>query len=370
MHPSQPTAPTGPFALRRLGVLMRPEPGLAQEEWGVLNPGAARGPDGTLHLFPRLVAAGNRSAIGRAVVVHDASGDPVSVRRLGLALSPQEEWERSGDRLAGVEDPRVTRLAEAGLWVMTYTALGPFGPRAALAVSTDLESWRRLGPVSFRYEPELGADFNLYPNKDLAFFPEPVTAPDGSRCFAMLHRPFYDLWSVVPQAPTVLPRGITDDRPSIWVSYVPVEEVLADPRCLARLGQHRVVAHPLHDWERTKIGAGPAPLRVPEGWLLVHHGVTGPKSYDWPQPGVCYRAGAMLLDARDVTRVLWRSPVPLLEPEEPEETEGIVPRVVFPTALDERPDGEVDVFYGMADDKIGVARLSRTTAPLPTEVRP
>ena len=28
-------------------------------------------------------------------------------------------------------------------------------------------------------------------------------------------------------------------------------------------------------YEQLKIGAGPPPIRVDEGWLLIHHGVTG-----------------------------------------------------------------------------------------------
>ena len=47
------------FKLRRLGLIMEPEPGNPQEVEGVLNPAAARGPDGKLYLFPRLVAKGN-----------------------------------------------------------------------------------------------------------------------------------------------------------------------------------------------------------------------------------------------------------------------------------------------------------------------
>jgi predicted GH43/DUF377 family glycosyl hydrolase len=35
-----------------------------------------------------------------------------------------------------------------------------------------------------------------------------------------------------------------------------------------------------------------------------------------------------------------------------------VPNVVFPTAI-ERIEGSMFVFYGMADSKIGVARLDR-----------
>ena len=52
------------FKLQRLGMVMEPEPGNAQEVEGVRNPAAVRGPDGELYLFPRLVARGNYSRIG------------------------------------------------------------------------------------------------------------------------------------------------------------------------------------------------------------------------------------------------------------------------------------------------------------------
>ena len=54
------------FQLRRLGIVMEPEAGNPNEVEGVLNPAAARGPDGELYLFPRLVAKGNYSRIGIA----------------------------------------------------------------------------------------------------------------------------------------------------------------------------------------------------------------------------------------------------------------------------------------------------------------
>ena len=47
------------FQVKRLGLMMEAEPGNSQEVGGVLNPAAARGPDGKLYLFPRLVAEGN-----------------------------------------------------------------------------------------------------------------------------------------------------------------------------------------------------------------------------------------------------------------------------------------------------------------------
>ena len=65
--------------LQRLGLIMEPEPGNPQEIEGVLNPAAARGPDGKLYLFPRLVAKGNYSRIGIARVLFNDDGDPTGV---------------------------------------------------------------------------------------------------------------------------------------------------------------------------------------------------------------------------------------------------------------------------------------------------
>jgi len=98
---------------------------------------------------------------------------------------------------------------------------------------------------------------------------------------------------------------------------------------------------------------------------VIHHGVAGqlaPGRVEH-QPAVRYTAGALLLDPEDVTRVLARSAEPLLEPEEPGEREGVVPNVVFPTAIDPRGDGEADVYYGMADARIGAFRRSMGRVP-------
>ena len=58
-----------PFQLQRPGLVMEPEPGNPMEVEGVLNPASARGRDGQLYLFPRLVARGNYSRIGIARVL-------------------------------------------------------------------------------------------------------------------------------------------------------------------------------------------------------------------------------------------------------------------------------------------------------------
>jgi predicted GH43/DUF377 family glycosyl hydrolase len=300
------------YRLERLGVVMEPDPDDPREAWGVLNPAAARGPDGELYLFPRLVAEGNYSRIGRARVLFE-DRLPVGVARLGLALEPEKPWEEKG-----VEDPRITYLPELGRYVMAYTAYGRLGPRVALAVSSDLEQWERLGLVRF------GDELDSCDNKDAAFFPEA-----GGRGFAFLHRP------------------ANEERPGIWLSFA------EDPEQLGRVTGHRKIAGPEQPWEELKIGAGPPPVRTEDGWLLLYHGVSGeidPRTD--LQQNVRYCAGAMVLDAERVWEVVARTRDPLLEPATGEERSGIVPNVVFPTGID-----RADVYYGMADSRIGVARL-------------
>src|SRR6202158_656177 len=133
------------FTLQRLGMLMEPEPGNIQEVEGVLNPAAARGRDGELYIFPRLVARGNYSRIGIARVRFNEDGDPSGVDRLGIALEPEADYERRPDGSGGCEDPRITFIEPLQRFVMTYTAYSSRGPRIALAISDDLLHWERMG---------------------------------------------------------------------------------------------------------------------------------------------------------------------------------------------------------------------------------
>jgi len=131
---------------------------------------------------------------------------------------------------------------------------------------------------------------------------------------------------------------------------------------LRRQRSHRCVAVGEFAFERAKIGGGPPPIRVPEGWLLIHHGVDGDVSagFDPSVPSsAVYRAGALMLDVNDPSQVIDRSAEPLLEPSTADELFGAVANVVFPTAIAAIEDRQF-VFYGMADAKIGVAELERT----------
>ena len=135
-----------------------------------------------------------------------------------------------------------------------------------------------------------------------------------------------------------------------------------DERHLGEFVAHHRLACPEAEWERLKIGGGAPPIMCRHGWLLIYHGV-----HDIPEPGptgrkMCYSAGAMVLSKEQPDRTIYRSPEPVLVPAGPLECHGTVDNVVFPTGIDRRDDlGEhdrFDVYYGMADDRIGVARLN------------
>ncbi len=76
---------------------------------------------------------------------------------------------------------------------------------------------------------------------------------------------------------------------------------------------------------------------------------------------MCYPAGVMVLSERHPRVISYRSANPVLTPLLPQERDGGVANVVFPTGIDRCDDlgtpDRFDVNYGMADSRIGVACL-------------
>ena len=360
------------FQLHRRGVLMQPQPGDPHEVEGVLNPAAARGPDGHLYLFPRLVGKDNYSRIGIARVRFDRAGEPTGVDRLGVALEPQADYERRSDGGGGCEDPRVTYVEGMGCYVMSYTALSARGPRIALATSDDLLTWTRLGPV--RFAAFRGIDFVNVSNKDASLFPVAIPNHAGKMQVALIHRPLFA--GTLPEetarkAP--IRRRINLDRESIWISYGPVapDHTAAGPPGL--FNSHHRLAAPVADWEQLKIGGGTPPVMTRHGWMVIYHGVQELEDTANARHPLCYSAGVMILSTAHPQKILYRSPDPILTPETPGERLGTVDNVVFPTGIDRRDDlgqpDRFDVYYGMADRRIGVATLT-VPAVLPVTPSP
>jgi predicted GH43/DUF377 family glycosyl hydrolase len=339
----------------RRGVVMTPN-GDPLEAEGVLNPASTRDRNGNLLLYPRVVEKGNISRVG-IVRVHE-DGENVRLERLGYALQPEVDYElRTIGGGKGCEDPRVTFIPVLDLYVMTYTAYGNEGPRIALATSKDAYNWDRLGVCSFPAELNLSKD-----DKDAAFFPEPVFSPKGVLSIAMYHRPMIDIPPIDDRGvvPGVLAQPV-ENRQHIRIAYVPLVDVLRDIKSLCAFTESVPVMFAGEDWGKLKLGGGSTPVRVKGGWLSVFHGVD-PVAHDGGKKFTMrYSAGLVVHDAMQPHKVRYRSVQPVLQPETPDELSGTVNNVVFPTALEPRPDlgpNVFDMYYGMADYKIGLARLT------------
>jgi predicted GH43/DUF377 family glycosyl hydrolase len=346
------------FELQRLGLVMKPEPGNPLEAEGVLNPAAVRGPDSQLYLFPRLVARGNYSRIGIARVRFNEAGNPTGIERLGIALEPEADYEQRPNG-GGCEDPRITFVEPLHRYVMTYTALSSHGPRIALALSEDLFRWQRLGLATFR--PYHGIEFDGVDNKDASIFPVAIPDPSGQPAMAILHRPLFP--GTRPEETAWHPalRGVDFHRESIWISYCSTRMEDCEPHDLCHFGSHHRLATPVAPWERLKIGGGTPPVLSRHGWLIIYHGVGETTEPTKEGRKLCYSAGVMVLSKEHPRAICYRSPHPILTPDLPLERRGIVANVVFPTGIDRRDDlgspDRFDLYYGMADDRIGVARL-------------
>ena len=347
------------YKLRRLGMVMEPERGNPQEVEGVLNPAAVRGPDGKLYLFPRLVARGNYSRIGIARVLFNDAGDPAGVERLGIALKPEADYERRPNGSGGCEDPRVTYVEPLRRYIMSYTAFSAEGPRIALALSEDLFHWERLGLATYAHWH--GIELGNVDDKDASLFPVAIPNSSGQLELGMLHRPLFPGTRPEETARHRESRKVDLDRESIWISYCPPALKGRKPGHLGQFTSHHRLATPVSPWERLKIGCGTPPILTKHGWLIIYHGVSEAVAACGDGHHLCYSAGVMVLSEQHPRVIRYRSVEPVLTPVLPQERDGIVANVVFPTGIDRRDDlgtpDRFDVYYGMADNRIGAARL-------------
>jgi len=269
-----------------------------ENEWEsrlVFNP-AAIYHNGLFHLFYRAMGVDNISRIGYAV-----SSDGFNFSRLDKPVFVPEGRLETG----GCEDPRVVRLEDK--FYMTYTAYSQVGVRVALASTVNFISWERLGVIL----PEID-------NKDAVLFPEKI---EGK--YVMFHRPM-------------------DERPlSIWIAY---SDDLIDWN-----GHKKVMTPKAGNWDGVTIGASCPPLKTEKGWLLIYHGVD--------EDGV-YRLGVALFDLKDPSRLLYRYPEPILEPQEDYELRGEVHQVVFGCGICE-VESSYFIYYGAADRVICVATIKK-----------
>jgi len=280
-------------------------PILTPENWpypinSVFNPAAVRIDGGVLLLnrveelcgFSHLTCARSKDGLTNWVI------DDKPTMKADQSTK-EEKW--------GLEDPRIVWLEEQKQYAITYVSFSEGGPIVSLAITKNFRAFARLGGL---LPPE---------DKDACLFPRRFNGR-----FALIHRPIV--------------RG----EAHIWLSLSPD---------LKHWGDHRVLLRTrMAYWDGARIGLACQPVELPEGWLLMYHGVRKTTASE------IYRIGMALLDLEEPWRVLRRGEEWVLGPRERYERVGDVNDVIFVAgAVVMEETNKLYAYYGAADDKVAVA---------------
>ena len=254
-----------------------------------------------------LVRVEDRTGLSHLAIAKSTDG----VKNWKIESKPAlfSEPEKYPEEIWGVEDPRITYIPELKEYYITYTAFSRGGPLVSLAKTADFKTFDKIGAV---LPPE---------NKDAALFPVRF-----NNQWAVIHRPA---------------GSIMESGHHIWIALSPD---------LVHWGKHRILlmARTGAWWDAGKVGISPPPLRIPEGWLVLYHGVK--KTAE----GALYRLGLALLDLNDPTKLIRRANEWVMGPSENYERQGDVNNVVFPCGWILEND-QVRLYYGSADTSIALA---------------
>jgi len=271
----------------------------------VFNPGATLLPDGTTLLLCRVE---DRRGISHLCAARSTNGIDGWVIDRRPTLQPAEDHP---EEAWGIEDPRITYVAELERYVVVYTAYSRAGPGVSLATTKDFVHFERYGNIMM---PE---------DKDAALFPRRF-----GEYWALVHRPLSPLGA------------------HIWLAYSPD---------LRHWGSHHLVLAARRGawWDANRIGLSPPPIETPDGWLLIYHGVRQSPS------GCLYRIGLALFDRDTPEHCLRRGDAWLLGPETSYERSGDVNNVVFPCGVTIGSDQDtLHLYYGAGDTCVGLATAS------------
>ena len=280
------------------------------ERNGIFNAGVAEYKDQIILLYrayddyrmSRLGLANSKDGVNFKLYDHPA-----------IDTDPTDAFER-----IGIEDPRVTQIDDTYYIVHTSASFKKIGERSDVSAGDYVPWMVRTGmhtTKDFKTFLHYGIILPDVPAKNASLLPEKING-----AFALYFREFVN-------SKEVLKIGFTHDFSS-W------------------FGVTTISWPPAEHWESLKFGLGSQPIIIPEGYLIVSHGVDTKGNY---------RLGLMLFDRKDPSRLIWHAG-PILEPEMPYEKEGYVPNVVYTCGAVIRNE-ELWIYYGGADRVMGRAIL-------------
>lgn len=303
--------------------IIKPKTENEWEAWQTFNPGVILLED-RVHFLYRAIGQDGISRLGYAASSEGFSVDkrlpyPVYEHRVTHSTGSGQARREfnvysyfSGGSWGGTEDPRIVRVDEEENLYMTYTACDN-GLRVAL-ISIKLKDflnkkWRWKPPVLISPPGEV--------HKNWVIFPEKINGK-----YAILH----------------------SINPEISIDYLDSLEQFDGATFIKSYYNGELRKNCWDGWVR---GVGPVPLKTKHGWLIFYHAM---HANDFSK----YKVGAMLLDLNDPTKVLVRSPEPVLKPDQLCENNGFKAGVVYASGAVVK-DGNLLVYYGGADSYVCVA---------------
>lgn len=284
------------------------------EAWQVFNPGVIVLED-RIHFIYRAIGVDGISRFGYAsspdgFLIDERLPRPV-YEHPSLNSGLNYYSFGSGGSFGGAEDARLTRVDNEDNIFMTYTACDE-GLRVALTsikVKDFLKkNWQWEKPVLISPPGEV--------HKNWVIFPEKINGQ-----YAILH--------------SLRPRVLIAYRDNLNFQKGEYINSFYD-------GYNEETG-----WEIRIRGAGAPPIKTKYGWLVFYH------ANDKSDPNK-YKVGAILLDLMNPETTLMRSSKPILEPDEPFQSNGFKPGIVYVSGAVVK-DGTLFIYYGVADNYICVA---------------
>lgn len=292
--------------------ILEPKSSHSWEAMGVFN-GCPIKKGNTTYLVYRALSLPHYSSVAKLELAVSNIGiaeskDGIHFHNRFCLINPEENWERFG-----CEDPRVTKLDNK--YYIFYTALSayPFradGIKVGVAITKDLKKIE---------EKHLVTPFNA---KGMALFPEKIKGK---------------MWAVLTvntdQPPAKICIASFNKKEDIWSEaywqkwYKSLDKNSLD---LQRNSQDQI-----------EVGA--PPIKTKHGWILLYSHIT---NYFSGKP--IFGIEAVLLDLKNPNKIIGRTKMPILTPEEYYEKIGMIPNVVFPSgALMEK--NIIRLYYGATD---------------------
>jgi predicted GH43/DUF377 family glycosyl hydrolase len=293
--------------------IIEPENHKYWESKAAFNPSAVYH-DGKVHIIYRAIGDSDISVLGYSKsddgLFFDKKLKEMAYYHKGKFTAkkslPQISYCSGGGWGGGCEDPRLTLLGDKVY--MIYTAFDGWGSLRMALTSISLDDF-----ISRRWdweEPVLISPPGQI-HKNWVLFPEKINGK-----YAILH-------------------GIS---PEIMIDYFDSLDELDGNNFIYSVHQGSALWGARDKFIR---GVGPAPLKTKYGWLVLYHKMERHDSHR-------YKLWAMILDAKDPTKILYNSEQPILEPDVWYENEGYKAGVIYSCGAIIK-DKELFVYYGGAD---------------------